>query len=164
MEIHEVYEWELEHQNSVKDDSLPSDPPPFFPNIVGEPTTHDFACVSSSMDAPIVDLLQDTLYVSPSSNNGEDQSFIGNPLDLSSTFSRNAEGEHPSSSSTPLCDSSNHEDVDQHPEFSDLGCHDTFTSSSNHDFDSLVVNLSNPLVYEDLSINEVETPQTIEAL
>jgi len=144
--IHEEYEWELEHQHSTKDDSLPSEPSPFFPNIVGEPTIHDFACVSSSTDAPIVDLSQDTPYVSPSSNNGEDQYFIGNPLDLSSTFSGNIEGEHPSSSSTPLCNSSNHEDADQHPKFSDLRCRDLFTSSSKHDFDSLVVNPSKPLV------------------
>ena len=115
------------------------------------------------MDAPIVDLSQDTSYVSPSSNNGEDQPFFENTLDLSSALSRNAEGEHPSFSSTPLCDSSNHEDVDQHPEFSDLGCHDLFTSSLDHDVDSLIVNLSKPLVYEDPSVNEVKTPQIVEA-
>jgi len=51
--IHEEYEWELEHQHSMKDDSLPSEPSPFFPNIFGEPAIHGFACVSSSMDAPI---------------------------------------------------------------------------------------------------------------
>ena len=67
------------------------------------------------------------------------------------------EGEHPSFSSTLLCDSSNHEDVNQHPEFSDLVCHDLFTSSSDHDVDSLVVNPSKPLVYEDISINKVKT-------
>jgi len=33
---HEEYEWELEHQNSVKDDSLPSEPPPFFPSFFRE--------------------------------------------------------------------------------------------------------------------------------
>lgn len=87
--IHEEHEWEIEHQHSAKDDSLQSNPPPFFPNIVGEPTIHDFACVSSSIDAPIVDLSQDTPYVRPSSNNGEDQSFIGNPFEISSNFSRN---------------------------------------------------------------------------
>jgi len=156
--IHEEYEWELEHQHSMKDDSLPSQPPSFFPNIIGEPAIHDFTCVSSSMNAPIVDLSQDTPYVSLVSNNGEDQSFIGNPLDLSSAFFRNAEGEHPSSSSTPLCDLSNHEDANQHPEFFDLGCCDLFTSSFDHDVDSLIVYLYNPLVYEDPSINKVKTP------
>lgn len=39
-----------------------------------------------------------------------------------------------------------------------------FTSSSNHDVHSLIVNLSKPLVYEDPSINKVETPQMVEAL
>jgi len=125
--IHEEYEWELEHTHSMKDDSRSFEPLPFFPNIIGEPAIQDFACVSLSTNAPIVDLSQDTPYVSPSSNNGEDKSFIGNPLDLSSSFFGNAKGEHPSSSSTVLCDSSNHEDVDQHPEFYDLGCRDLFT-------------------------------------
>lgn len=53
--IHEEYECGLEHQHSMRDDSLPSEPPPLFPNIFGEPTIHSFACVSSSMDASIVD-------------------------------------------------------------------------------------------------------------
>jgi len=83
---------------------------------------------------------------------------LENPLDLSSALSRNAEGEHPSFSSTPLYDSLNHEDSNQHLEFSNLGCRDLFTSSSDHDVDSLIVNPSKPLVYEDPSINEVETP------
>ena len=89
---------------------------------------------------------------------------LENPLDLSSALSRNAEGEHPSFSSTPLCDSSNHEDVDQHPKFSDLGCCDLFTSSSDHDVDLLIVNLFKPLVYEDPSINEIETPKSVKEL
>ena len=55
--IHEVYEWDLEHQHSAKDDSLPSNPPPFFPCIFGEPAILNFAHVSPSMDAPIVDHL-----------------------------------------------------------------------------------------------------------
>ena len=60
-----------------------------------------------------------------------------------------------------MCDSSNHEDADQYPKFSDLGCHDFFTSSSDHDVDSLVFNLSKPLVYDDLFVDKFETPQTI---
>lgn len=59
---------------------------------------------------------------------------------------------------------SNHEDADKHPEFFDLGCHDLFTSSSDHNVDSTAVNLSKTLVYGDLSIHEVETPRTVEAL
>ena len=53
---HEECEWEIEHQHSAKDDSFLSEPPPFFHNLFGEPAIHDFACVSSSTDAPIVDL------------------------------------------------------------------------------------------------------------
>jgi len=37
--IHEEYEWELEHQNSAKDDSLMSESPLLFPNLFGEPTS-----------------------------------------------------------------------------------------------------------------------------
>jgi len=38
------------------------------------------------------------------------------------------------------------------------------TSSSNHNVDSIVVNLSKTLVYDDPSVNEVKTPQTVEEL
>ena len=89
--------------------------------------------------------------------------LIENPLDLSSIFSGNIEDEFIHFSSTPLCDSSNHEDADQHPEFSDLGCRDLFTTSSNHDVDSLIFNLFKPLVYQYPSMNKVETLQTIKA-
>lgn len=98
------------------------------------------------MNAPIVDHSLDTSYVSPSSDNREDQSFIENPLDFSSAFSGNAEGKHSCFSSTPLCDSSNHEDADKHFEFVDLDCHDLSTSSSKHNIDSTFVNLSKTLV------------------
>ena len=57
----------------IHDDSLLSDPPPFFPNLFREPAIHDFACVSSSTVAPIVDHSQDSLDVSPSFNNREDK-------------------------------------------------------------------------------------------
>ena len=53
--IHEEYEWEFGHQHSMKDDSLQSEPPPFFPNLFSETAIHDFSCVSSSIDAPIID-------------------------------------------------------------------------------------------------------------
>jgi len=103
--IHEEYHCEIEHHHSAKDDSLPSEPPPFFPDIFGEPIIHDFACVSSSTDAPIVDHSQDTPDVSPSSDNGEDKLFIENPLDLSFAFFGNIEDEFIRFSSTPLFDS-----------------------------------------------------------
>lgn len=73
--------------------------------------------MSSFTDAPIVDHSQNTPDVSPSSENEEDQSFIKNPLDFSSAFYGNVEGEHSCFSSSPLCDSKNHEDVDKLPNF-----------------------------------------------
>lgn len=45
-------------------------------------------------------------------------------------------------------------DADEHLKFSNLGCLDLFTSSYNHDVDSIMVNLSKALVYNDLSVNE----------
>ena len=156
--IHEECEWELEHQRLMKDDSLLFESPLFIPNLFGEPTIHDFACVSSSMDAPIFYHSQDSLDVSPSFENREDKLLIQNPLDPSSVFSGNIDNEFVHFSSTPLRDSSNHEDENQHLEFSNIGCHAVFTSSSDHDVDSLIVNLSKSLVYEDPSINEVEIP------
>lgn len=90
--------------------------------------------------------------------------FSENPFNLSSVISGNAEGEHSCLSSTPLHDLSNHEDVDQHLEFSDRGCHDLFTPSFDHVVDSLIVNLSKPLISDDPPLNEVKTPQDVEAL
>lgn len=97
----------------MKDDSLSFEPPLFFPNIFGEPVIHDFTCVSSSKNAPIVDHLHDTPDVSPSFDNREDELFFENPLVLSSSFSGNIEDEFVRFSSTPLFDSSDHEDADE---------------------------------------------------
>jgi len=112
------------HQPVVKDDSLPSMPPPLFLDIFGDFIIPNFARVSPLIDAPIVDHSQNTPDVSPSFDNGEENSFIEHPPDSSSAFSRNAEGECSCFSSTPLCDSSNHEDANKHLEFSYLGCCD----------------------------------------
>jgi len=155
--IHEEYDWELEQPWAAEDHPCLSVPPLFFFDLLGDLAILDFSCVSPSTKAPTVDHSQDTPDVSPSSDNGEDQSFFEHPLDFSSIFSGNAEDEHSCFSSTPLCDSSNHEDADQHPKFFDLGCRDLFTSSSDHEVDSLIINPSKPLVYDDPSINEVET-------
>jgi len=108
--IHEEYEWELEHQHSARDDSLPFEPHLFFPNIFGEPAIHDFACVYSSTDAHIVVHSQDSPNDGLSFNNGEDKLFIENPLDLSFIFFGSIEDEFVRFSSTPLVDSSDHED------------------------------------------------------
>lgn len=64
-------------------------PPPFFLDTFGDSAITDFACVSPSTDAPIVDHSQNTLDVNPSSNNGEEKSLFENTLDFSSTFSEN---------------------------------------------------------------------------
>ena len=144
----------------MKVDSLSSKPPPFFPDIFGEPAIQDFACVSSSTDAHIVDHSQNTLDVSPSSNNREDKLFIENPTDLSSAFSENTKDEFVCFSSTPLFDSLDHEDADEIIDFSDHGCRDPFTPIFDHDHDSIAVDFSKPPVHDDLSDDEVKTPQT----
>ena len=110
----------------MKDDSLLSEPPPFLPDIFGEPAIHHFACVSPSMDAPIFYYSQDTLDVSPSFENEEDKLFIENPLEFSSAFSGNTEGAFVRFSSMPLFDSSDHEDVDEIIDFVDHSYRDLF--------------------------------------
>jgi len=162
--IHEEYEWELEHQHLVKDDSLLSEPPPFIPNLFGEPAIHDFSCVSSSTDAPIVDHSQDSSDVSPSFDNREDKLLIENPLDPSSVFFGNTEDEFIRFSSTPMFDSSDHKDAKEFIDFFDHGNRDPFASIFYHDHESIAVDLSKPSVYDDLPNDEVETPKTIEAL
>jgi len=112
----------------AKDDSLPSEPHPFFLDIFGEPAIHDFACVSSSTNAPIVDHLQDSMDVSPSFYNGEDKLLVENPLDPSSVFFGNTEDEFVRFSSTPLFNSSDHEDAEEFIDFYDCGSHDPFAS------------------------------------
>lgn len=115
--IHKEYGWELEHQHSVEDGSLPSEPPPFFPRFFGEPAIHDFPCVSLSTDAPIVGHSQNSPDVIPSFNNKHDKLFIEDPLDPSSILSRNIEDEFIRFSSTPLFDSSDHEDAEEFIDF-----------------------------------------------
>ena len=148
----------------MKDDSLLSEPPLFFPDIFGEPTVHDFACVSSSTNAPIVDHSQDTLDVSPWSDNGEDKLFIENPLDLSSAFSENIEDEIVRFSSTSLFDLLDHEDTVEIIGFYGRGCCDPFASIFDHNDNSITVDFSKPLVYDDIYDNEVDTPKIVEAL
>lgn len=67
-------------------------------------------------------------------------------------------------SSTPLYNSSDHEDFVDHLECSDHGCCDIFTHSFGHDYDSPIADLSKPLAFEDISSDEVETPQVSETL
>lgn len=95
---------------------------------------------------------------------GEDTSSSKNLSNFSSVIFENTEGEHPCFSSTPLHDSSNHEDVEKNLISSDLSCHDLSTSSSDHDVDLIIVNIYKSLFYDNLFVDEVETPKTIEAL
>ena len=110
------------------------------------------------MDAPIIDHSQNTLDVSPSSDNGEDKLFIENPLDLSSSVSGNTEYGFFFFSSTPIFDSLYHEDTDEIIDFSDHDCHDPFTPIFDHDDDSIAVYFSKPPIYDDLYDDEDETP------
>ena len=88
----------------MKDDLHLSAHPPLFPEIFGDSAIFDFPCVNLSMDASTADHSQNTLDVSPSFKKREEKFFIENPLDFSSSFSENAEGEHSCFSSTPLFD------------------------------------------------------------
>ena len=51
----------------------------------------------------------------------EDTSSFQNMSNMSSVISEKIEAKHPCLLFTPLLDSSNHEDVDKHPEFYDIG-------------------------------------------
>ena len=96
--------------------------------------------------------------------NGEDKLLVENPLDPSSVFSENTEDEFVHFSSTPLFDSSDHEDAEEFIDFSDHGGHDPFSSIFYHDHESIIVDISKPPVYDDLPDDEVETPKIVEAL
>lgn len=63
-----------------------------------------------------------------------------NPLNVSSVFSKKVECEHYFFSSTPLY------------------------YSLDHNVDSFIVDLSKPPIFNDLPIDEVETPQVVESL
>jgi len=148
----------------MKDDFLPSKPPSFFPHIFGEPIINEFSCVSSSTYAPIFYHSQDSPDVCPSFDNREDKLFIENPLDLLSVFSINTKDEFVRFPSTPLFDLSDHEDANGIIDFFYHGGRDPFIPIFDHDHVSIIVDLLKPLVYDDLSDDEVETPKAVEAL
>lgn len=121
--------------------------------------------VSSSTDAPIVNHSQDSPDVSPSFDNEEDKLFIEYPLDPSSLFSGNIEDEFIHFSSTPLLDSSNHENAEEFIDFSNHGGRDSFVSNFYHYHESIIiVDFLKPPVYDDLPDDEYGTPKTVEAL
>lgn len=92
--IHEEYDRASENEPTVKDDLLLSAPPPLFPNLIGDFVILDCVCVNPSMDESTSDHSQNTHDVSPSFDNIDKKLFIKNPLDISSSFSENVEGEH----------------------------------------------------------------------
>lgn len=139
--IYNEYEWESEHQPGVRDDLLLSTPPPLFPDIFGDSVILYLPYVNSSTDTSTSDHLQNPPDAIPSFDNGEEKFFTENLLHFSSTFSKNAEGEHSLFSSTPLFDSSYHEDVDELIDFSDRSCRDLFTPIFNHDVELIIVDL-----------------------
>jgi len=162
--IYDEYERELKHQPATKDDILLSTSPPPFLDIFGDSSISDFLGVNPPTDIPIANHSQNTPNVNPSFDNGEDKLFIENPLDFASSFSGNEEHENSCLLSTPLFDLSNHADVDEIIDFSYRSCHDPFTIVFDHDVDSIIVDISKPLVYDDLYIHKVKTPQAVEAL
>ena len=148
----------------MKDDLLLATPHPLFPNIFGDYVIVDFPYENIVLGASTSDHSQNTPDVSPSLHSREDASVFANPFSISSVFFENVDGEHFCFSSTPLYDSSDHEDTDEHIEFSDHGCCDLFSPSFDYNDDSFIVNISKPHVFDDLPIDEVETPQAFEAL
>ena len=99
--------------------------------------------------------------VSPSFDNGEDKLSVENPLDPSSVFSKNIEDEFVHFSSTPLFDTSDHEDAAEFIDFFYHGGCDPFNPIFDHDHESITVDPSKPPVYDDLPDDEVETPKTV---
>jgi len=162
--IYDEYVWESEEEAVVKDDLLLSTPHLLFPDIFGDFSIVDFPCENTFPGASTSDHSHNIPDVNLPLHIGDDTFSFANPLNISSIFCENAEGEHSCFSSTPLYDSSDHEDVDEHIEFLDHGCHDFFSPSFNHDVDSCDVDLSKPLIFDDLPVEEVETPQVVEAL
>jgi len=152
--IHDEHVQEFK-ELAVKDDSFLAAPHPLHPDIPCDSPTTDFPYANPFPDVSTSDHSHDTLDVSISLHFREDTSSSKNLPNLSSIFPKNIEGEHRCFPSTPLSDSSNHDDVDEHLKFSNLGCCDLFTSSFDHDVDPIIVNMSKTLVYDDISFNEV---------
>lgn len=149
---------ESEEEPAMKDDFLPSTRHLLYYGISCDFAAFDFPCENSSMDVSTSDHSQHTPDVSLSLHYEEDIPFSENPFNLSSIIFENAKGEHYCVSSTPLHDSSDHEDANEPLKFSDHVFHDLFNRSFDHDADSFVDDISKTLVFDDPSIDEVKTP------
>jgi len=150
--------WEYQEEPTMKDDLLLSMPLLFFPDIFGDFSLVNSLCENSFLDASTSDHSKNTPDVNLSYHSGEDKSLFENPLNSSSVISRNPDCEHSCISSTPLCDSLGHEDADEVIEFYDHGYHDLFTPSFDHNIDSFTLDISKPLIFDDLYVDEMETP------
>ncbi len=110
--IHDECVQESKEELAMKGDSLPFMPHPLHPDIPCDYATIDFPYENSFMDASTSDHSQDNSDVSLSLQCGEETSSSENPFNLSFIFLENTKGQHICFSSTPLLDSSNHEDAD----------------------------------------------------
>jgi len=97
----------------VKDDIFTFSPHLLYHDIHCYSTTLDFPCKNTCLDVSTSDHSQDTLDVNLSLHCGEDTSSSKKLSHLSFVIFEKSKCEHPFFSSTPLHDSSNHEDVDE---------------------------------------------------
>ncbi len=111
----------------MKDDLLLFAPCSLYPNILCDSTVTGSSCENPSLDDSTSDYSQNAQDFSPSFDCKEDKYFFPDPLDLSSFIYGNLEVENFCFSSTPLCDSLDHEDAIVHLESLGHGCHDLFT-------------------------------------
>lgn len=95
----------------------------------------------------------------------EDKYVFPNLSNISSYISKNIEGEISRFPSSPLYDSSYHEDASVcNIELSNHECHANFIDSFDFDSHFSTVNVSKPLVIDDPSSGELEFPQVLDAL
>ncbi len=108
------YVWEYEQEYVVKDDLLLFTPHPLYPDIFHNSTISDPSCENSFSDVSIFDHSQNIWDANFSFDCGEDKFIFSYPPNLLSYFSGNIEGEISHFSSSPIYDSSDHEDVIVH--------------------------------------------------
>lgn len=156
--------WEFQEEPTVKDESLPSVIHLLYPEIPYDSATFHSPYENSFLNVSTSNHSQETPDFSLPLHFGEETSSFKHLSHMSYVFSESTKGENPCFAYNPLHDSSNHEDANEYPEFSDHGSHDLYISSSNHDVDSIDVNMSHPLVSDDISIEVVKTLQAVEAL
>lgn len=139
---------------------------PHYPDIVPNSVILVESCENS---------LSDRINTSNNSQNSRNGSFsskrrevefsITNLSNSSSFVSWNIEAEICHFSSSPLYDSSNHEDsIIDDLEFSKHGCVYLLTDLAGHNADFSTVDFSKPSISDDLPYDEVELPQAVKTL